>query len=1092
LVSPRISSGSEDNSVTTSILFDPLSPDVNYNTLPITINVPARNINVSIDAEDIVVPGKSTQLTVNLTKDGKPVSGEVAIFIVDKSVLDLKPNPIPLYNESLSTYLINQYYLPMIKDSRDRIASSAAYIQIREIIQRRFQESPWYDPNTWPVLPQSTLSEFDVTDEEFFYYYKSIITEFPVPLPLPPWQPHPILFLRNSLAMDGGSSQPSASQPDTSSAQPLTIRSNFQTTAFFAGYLEVDSTGSVVIPYTLPDNIGTFEIRAYAFNSQSSSFGVAVKDQISRRDFSLQASLPRIVRNKDQFSAGVSLTVADLNFNGPVTVKVYLTCELLALTGPDTQTLKITGSGPHLMEFNFVALGTGSAGLIFTVSVGGNAQSNVGGNNHADVGENAQAANGACAQATVSGNDQAASANAVGNNLNQLKDAVFLLQEIVGQQEPVFIATSMPVSGNSSDTEGFVKPDAVPYSGNLSISVGVGKVPAIETLAENAINSKNSLGTPSADILLASMVPYIALSKYSDSIASNYSDEFSDSITQLVRYTDPNYGLQFYPIDVYPAQTYTSVRLQTFALYVLNEGSKLPNPGQLSTLDVSVTYWTNALINQLKSDVQSSEQLNGIYDDYETLAFVYLALGTNYDFGVEELELSRVLNNTDKLTNQAKAALALALLRDNVETTTANNLLNQLTNTFRVQGRTAYISSNSWPNFLASGIALQAYVLSKSTDPLVEKLSNFVAQDDVTDIWWWYSGEQLSHYMLALSSYDLWKGNTKPQLSVSVTSGEQVLLKSEFDTVDTPVAHTSYYFENIGDDLINFTACCVGEASVVFGAQFVPLNLPTQKIERGVTVNRIIQLVDIATNNATGPDITVASIGNMVMTTIQITIPDYSPSMRIIDPFPGAFEPLDENIYDLPSNTLDPLWRWYGGAFPIKEFLTDKVVFHGQNIYPGTYTVTYYSIVNTQGNFVLSPTLAYDVFQPEVMGLSEAGNFSTTGYSVSGLSLSNKNSSNCLPWPANRTVSPSDLQKYFNNNGLDTNNPTPALVDGFKASDGDSPPRVNRSVALGLGLGIGLPCVIFSVGTLIYFIFAKREEQATVDPTTTVTSVPNV
>jgi hypothetical protein len=1046
LVSPRVSSGSADNSVPTSILFDPLSPDANYNTLPIIINVPARTINVSIITDDIVEPGKFTQLMINLTQEGNPVSGEVAIFIVDKAALDLKPNPIPFYNESLSNYWINQYYLSgMITDSRDRIASSAAYIKIKEIIQRRFQTSPWYSPNYWPVFPQSTLSEFDVTDEEFFDYYKSIITEFPVPLPLPPWLPR-FMFREDSIAFDGASFT-STSTSDTSSAQPLTIRSNFKATALFVGYLEVDSTGSVVKPYTLPDNIGTFEIRAYAFNAKSSSFGVGVKDQITRRDFSLQPSLPRIVRYKDQFSAGVSLTIADPKFSGPVTVKVDRTCELLALAGPDSLSLQLTGSGPHLIEFRFVALGTGTAGLIFKVAVG---MTDVTGGQHI-----------------------------------QLKDAVYLLQDIVGQQEPVFIATSMPVSENSSDTEGFVKPEAVPYSGNLSISVGVGKVPAIETLAEIAINSKHTGAYPSADDLLASMVPYIALSKYSDSIASNYFNEFNDSIIQLKRYTHSTFGLQFYPIDVYPQQTFTCVRLQTFALYVLNEVKKLPNPDLLSSLDESATFWTNALINQLRSEVQARKQLNGIYDDYETLAFVYLALGTSYPFDVE-LQLSGVLNNTDNLSNQAKAALALALLRDNVETTTANNLLNQLTNTFRVQPRTAYISSNSWPNFLASGIALQAYVESKSTDVLVEKLSNFVAQDGVTDVWWWYSGEQLSHFMLGLSSYDLWKGNTNPQLNVTVISGKQVLLNSNFDTVDEPAAHTTYYFEDTGNDLITFTACCVGEASVVFGAKFVPLNLPVQKIERGITVNRIIQKVEAASNNATGPNIVEAEIGDMVMTTIQITVPDYSPSMRIVDPFPGALEPLDDNIYDyLPSNRFDPLW-WYWGAFPIKEFLQDKVVFHGQNIYPGTYTVSYYSIVNTQGSFVLSPALAFDEFQPELMGLSEAGNFSTVDYVLT--PISNENST-CLPW-INRTLTPEELQKYLNNYGLVNNSPDdPAIVDGFKA-DTDASPNINKPLALGLGLGIGIPVIILAIGSVIYFARSKRTELATIDPTTTVTSIP--
>lgn len=56
--------------------------------------------------------------------------------------------------------------------------------------------------------------------------------------------------------------------------------------------------------------------------------------------------------------------------------------------------------------------------------------------------------------------------------------------------------------------------------------------------------------------------------------------------------------------------------------------------------------------------------------------------------------------------------------------------------------------------------------------------------------------------------------------------------------------------------------------------------------------------------------------------TIQFTIPDYSPSMVVVDPTTAALEPLDENIFDSPSSAPDPCpycvrygglfdWSWY-------------------------------------------------------------------------------------------------------------------------------------------------------------------------------------
>lgn len=87
-------------------------------------------------------------------------------------------------------------------------------------------------------------------------------------------------------------------------------------------------SGQLHVDFQLPDNIGTFEIRAFAM-SDDNYFGSGTKDQVSTKVFSLQSSAPRVVRKGDRFLSGVSITVHDPTFDGDVFVEVSRVCQLL-------------------------------------------------------------------------------------------------------------------------------------------------------------------------------------------------------------------------------------------------------------------------------------------------------------------------------------------------------------------------------------------------------------------------------------------------------------------------------------------------------------------------------------------------------------------------------------------------------------------------------------------------------------------------------------------------------------------------------------------------------------------------------------------
>jgi len=192
---------------------------------------------------------------------------------------------------------------------------------------------------------------------------------------------------------------------------------------------------------------------------------------------------------------------------------------------------------------------------------------------------------------------------------------------------------------------------------------------------------------------------------------------------------------------------------------------------------------------------------------------------------------------------------------------------------------------------------------------------------------------------------------------------------------DIPISK-DYFFEDISS--ITFTASGTGEASIVFGATFVPATINTAPIYMGIQVNKVIQLADPISYNAVGGAITSASNGDIVRVTIEVTLPDYTDFLVVTDPFPGAVQPLDPNVYTYipqPSPIIDYFMWWWPPV--TTQYLPDKVTFLAGSVYAGTQTYSYLALVNSDGEFVVGPAIAYDKAQPEVMGLSAGFTFIT-------------------------------------------------------------------------------------------------------------------
>jgi len=245
----------------------------------------------------------------------------------------------------------------------------------------------------------------------------------------------------------------------------------------------------------------------------------------------------------------------------------------------------------------------------------------------------------------------------------------------------------------------------------------------------------------------------------------------------------------------------------------------------------------------------------------------------------------------------------------------------------------------------------------------------------------------LVYYLLSLSVYDSVLHNTDPNLDVAVSntlpSGTEIpLISTKFRSpLDKPITK-NFFFEEINK--VTFTAAGSGEASIVFGAGFVPADINKLEVYRGISVKKVIQRIDPVTFSAIGAPISSASIGETVRVSIEVTIPDFSPFLIVTDPFPGAIEPLDSNVYETGSSGrgggIRPLfYDFYSWWIPpvTTHYLHDKVTFLAGSVYAGSQTFSYLALVNSEGEFVVGPAIAYDKAQPELMGLSAGSVFTT-------------------------------------------------------------------------------------------------------------------
>jgi hypothetical protein len=335
-----------------------------------------------------------------------------------------------------------------------------------------------------------------------------------------------------------------------------------------------------------------------------------------------------------------------------------------------------------------------------------------------------------------------------------------------------------------------------------------------------------------------------------------------------------------------------------------------------------------------------------------------------------------------------------------------NKLAKLMLGNIRVSGRTAYLTSSPGSTSAASQED-QAFALAFLVQQelpvareVLPKLAGYVAgsqasiaSSSAAATCVSVGGTTPGTVAAALSSYDKSKGSTSPDAKLVVTaiSGDastssttgsaaapkQVQLMSASFTPTTAGSlsnSTTPWSALPPKPKLQFEVKgSAGEVSVAAGLDFTPAQLLPFPSYRGLWVERVIQ------TEAGEGNLAATALADVVTVTVQLTTPDALGSGVVVEVLmPGGLEPIDPLVYkdaaaaaqcDFGDSYFS---RWW---CPAQSTLRSAVTFTFGYLGAGTVNLKFKAIAATPGTFVLPPVKAYSVQQPELMGLSAAGQF---------------------------------------------------------------------------------------------------------------------
>jgi uncharacterized protein YfaS (alpha-2-macroglobulin family) len=718
-----------------------------------------------------------------------------------------------------------------------------------------------------------------------------------------------------------------------------TTREDFRSTAFFQPSVVTGADGKAHVRFKLPDSLTTYRLMAVA-TSDTDRFGFGQESIVTSRPLMARPALPRFLRAGDAIQSGVIVSSKGLPAQ---TVDVTLDAKGVVITGDATQRVNVPANGSVEVRWAIGSPAAGKAELAF----------------HASAGK-------------------------VRDDVSVKRDvAVPLSPEAValyGETENAVAERLGNLTGMRTDT------------GGLDLKVAstalVGLDSGVEALMEYPYGC--------AEQLTSRMVPLVALGDlardYGVKLPADPNRIVDETIAKILKAQRPDGSFGYWADSIRG-----DMWLTAYALWGLHLAKERGRPVPLDAIDGATKWLRDSLAVNAKDALALSQQ-----------AFVLdvLAMMGHADAGYT----TRLFEEREKMPLFARALLAHAMALAKMRAEDARELVRDAEAHVRVTPAGATIAENLGDRYAplldsdnrTTAIVLRTLVTIDPKHALAGRLARGLLAARRGGAW--RSTHENAWALLALDTYRRAKEADVPDFDAGVFFGDQQVLTAEFHerTVKAQTASfpASAIFGRAGQSLA-FQVRGKGKLFYEARLKYSRTELPSTSLDRGFFVKKAVRSVkpaelSEALRSLPQTSATSANASDLVLVDLLVVTPDPREQVVIDDPLPAGLEPVQAKLATTASDLAvtepgdegdsgdaddasDVDTRAAGGTFQRswyhREFHDDRVLTFVDHMAAGMYHYRYLARATTPGRFVVPPTRAECMYEPETFGRTGAMTF---------------------------------------------------------------------------------------------------------------------
>lgn len=746
------------------------------------------------------------------------------------------------------------------------------------------------------------------------------------------------VFAPTALAEEAGAADHDPVMRSAAAQLPegITLREDFEDTAFWDGSVTTDSLGYARLIIQLPDNLTTWVARAVGISTQT-DVGESTSELLVTKPLLIRPVTPRffVVGDRLQLLANVSnQTDEDLS------AEVTLAQTGLSLETGAVQTVTVPARGEMAVVWWGTVQDVDAVDIAFSVESG-------------DLSDAARP------------------------RLTTGPDGTLLVYRYTSP-EIVGTAGQLDGFGNRTEIIGLL-PGLDMDRSELLIRLETSLAAAMQQGLDYLEHFEYECTEQVISRFLPNVLTYRALVELgieNQALADKLPSLVTEGIDKLYARQNADGGWGWWDGDR------SNPYLSAYAVYALLQAQKADFGIQRDALKNGLDFLANSLVapKNLTSTVIANRQA--------WIAYV-LSEGNRHTDALNAA--SELFTVRSKLSHYARAWLALTLQLSNGSSSSVDTLLSDLYSQAIISATGIHWEESTYDwwamntDTRSTAIILDALVRLNPDQPMLPNVVRWLMVARSGGIW--ETTQETAWALISLTDWMVATGELNPTYSFEAAINGVQLFEGQTDgTAQTEPIEFSVGAHDLLPGTSNTLTVARGEGTGrLYYTAHLTSYIPVEEVgalQRGI----IVQRQYVAASCAIGepcPEIDTISVGEEIQVRLTIIAPNDLYYVVVEDPFPAGCEAIDPSLATTSRAATEPglfrdsssgsnwfywwWWRWYSRS----EFRDEKAVLFADYLPSGTYTFQYSLRAVVPGEFGVLPTLAQEFYFPEVFGRSD-------------------------------------------------------------------------------------------------------------------------